>query len=154
MGQKRCPRRVWLPMPPRGLRPKLDRGQLLDLAAAHLVNLDQMVSGRADEDLLWQVVEQTLVWSRVAELLELGMDEMRLQLDMVKQVVQRYGRTGRVGFSGQEYQIAKAGIDVMDQLAEATDKATAVAAAQWAASIVVAMQTAPLSQVVAQTEKA
>ena len=130
--RKRCARRPVQALPPRGLRPRLDRGQRTDLALAHLVNLDEMVRGDATEELLWQVVEQTLVWSRVADLLQHRTDEMREQLDMVTSVVQRYGRTGRVGFSGMEYQLAKAGVAVMDELAEATDKATAIQAALWA----------------------
>ena len=138
--RKRCARRPVQALPPRGLRPRLDRGQRTDLALAHLVNLDDMVRGDATEELLWQVVEQTLVWSRVADLLQHRTDEMRAQLDMVTSVVQRYGRTGRVGFSGVEYQLAKAGVSVMDELAEATDKATAVEAALWADMRVAGLQ--------------
>lgn len=52
-------------------------------------------------------------------------------MGLVASVVERYGRTGRVGFNGPEYQLAKHGVDVMDQLAELTDLYTAASAALW-----------------------
>ncbi len=129
--RKRCNRRAVVPLPPRGLRPKLDRRQLRDLALAHLVNLDAIARGEADESLLWQVVGGVLTWSRAAELMQHRVDDMRQQLELVTSLVQRYGRTGCVGFSGPEYQLAKAGVDLMDELAERIDQPTAVAAAEW-----------------------
>lgn len=127
------PRRVrWLPMPPRGLRRKLSPGQVSDLALVHIANLDLVATGRAGEQVLWHVAEAALLWSRVAELLQAGAPEMRDQLELAAAMVERYGRTGRVGFSGTEYQRAKEGVQVMDQLAEIVDQATANAAADWA----------------------
>ena len=132
MSRKHCPRRVWLPLPPRGMRPRLARDQLTDLALAHLTNLDVMVKGQGDESLMWQLAEQALLWSRVAELTGQLQADMRQQLEVVASVVRRFGTTGRVGYSGAEYQTAKAGIEVMDQLAELVDKHQAVEAALWA----------------------
>ena len=43
--RKRCHRRVITPMPPRGLRPKLDRSQLVDLEIVHLTLLDDILRG-------------------------------------------------------------------------------------------------------------
>lgn len=130
--RKATRRQVWCPMPPRGMRPRLARDQLTDLALAHLTNLDVMVKGQGDESLMWQLAEQALVWSRVAELTGQLLEPMRQQLEVVASVVRRFGTTGRVGYSGAEYQTAKAGIDVMDQLAELVDKHQAVEAALWA----------------------
>lgn len=127
-------RRIWVPLPPRGLRPKLDRQQQTDLALAHMVNLDAVVSGQADESLMWQLVEAVHTWSRVADLLGVGQDEMRAQLELVTRVVERFGRTGRVGFAGVEYQAAKLGVEVMDELAAIVDKPTALAAVAWSES--------------------
>ena len=42
-----------------------------------------------------------------------------------------FKRTGRVGFNGAEYQLAKDGIGYMDQLAEIVDQRTAIEAADW-----------------------
>jgi hypothetical protein len=77
------------------------------------------------------LVEQTLTWSRVADLLGYRVEDMRAQLELSTRVVERFGRTGRVGFSGVEYQLAKLGIEVMDDLAEQVDQPTALQAANW-----------------------
>lgn len=135
MASKTKRRRVWPALPPRGMRPKLQRDQVTDLALAHLTNLDLMVKGEADEGLMWQLAEQTLVWSRVAQLTGHLQDEMHAQLLVVAEVVRRFGRTGRVGFSGSEYQTAKLGIEVMDALAEVVEKHQAMEAAVWAEAV-------------------
>ena len=67
----------------------------------------------------------------MAELLQTGEPEMREQLELASTLIERYGRTGRVLFTGTEYQLAKTGVEVMDQLAEIVDKPTAVIAAEW-----------------------
>jgi hypothetical protein len=131
MSRKRTRRQVIVPMPPRGLRPKLDRGQLTDLALAHIANLDALAHGQADATTLWHAVEAAYTWSRAAELMGIGLHEMSAQLAMLESVVQRYKRTGRIGLSGPEYQLAKDGVDIMDELARLVDVPTAVAAAAW-----------------------
>ena len=82
MSRKHTPRRVWPALPPRGLRPKLAKDQLTDLALAHLINLDLISHGQADEEILWHMVEAVFLWSRVADMLERGQDEMRAQLEL------------------------------------------------------------------------
>lgn len=131
MSRKRCHRRVIVPMPPRGLRPRLADDQVRDLAMAHNVNLDAIARGQADESILWQWAGGIFTWWRVAELLQAGVPEMQQQLELATSVVERYGRTGRVGFSGPELQQARDGVAFMDQLAEIVDRATAIAAAEW-----------------------
>lgn len=131
MSRKHCRRRAIAPKPPRGLRPRLAPDQVRDLGLAHVVNLDAIARGEANEALLWQWVGGVLTWSRVAELLQAGVPEMQAQLELAHRVIERYGRTGRVGFSGPDYQAARAGVQVMDLLAELVDKPTAIAAAEW-----------------------
>ena len=131
MSRKRCTRRVVVPLPPRGLRPRLTPDQVTDLALAHLTNLDLIAKGQATVDEMWQMVGGVFTWSRAADLLQVGVPEMRAQLELATRVVERYGRTGRVGFSGTEYQAAKIGVQVMDELAALVDKPTAIAAAEW-----------------------
>jgi hypothetical protein len=131
MSRKRCHRRTVAPLPPRGLRPKLTDDQLRDLGLAHVINLDTLARGEADEATLWQWVGGCLTWSRVAELLKVGEDEMADQLELVATVVERFGRTGRAVFTGPEYQLAKAGVGYMDDLAAIVDRPTVTAAAEW-----------------------
>jgi hypothetical protein len=154
MSRKRCKRRVLPKLPPRGLRPKLDRGQIRDLGLVHNTNLDLISKGLATERELWDMVGGVFTWSRAADLLPpttevwllepdgetvspvSAVEAMRAQLAMCTQLVERFGRTGRVGFSGVEYQLAKRGVDAMDQLAELVDAATASAASEWGEDMV------------------
>lgn len=146
MTRKHCHRRVVIPMPPRGLRRKLDKGQLRDLALAHIANLDSLARGRADSTTLWHAVEAAFTWSRAAQLMGVGVAEMAQQLEMLERVLERYQRTGRCGFSGPEYQLAKNGVDIMDQLAELVDQPTAIAAAAWSEARVDALVAEQLTQ--------
>jgi UDP-N-acetylmuramate-alanine ligase len=132
MSRKKCTRRRIEAMPPRGLRPKLTKDQQLDLAIVHMQNLDLVATGRADAQVMLHLVEQSLTWLAVADLMGSRVEEMQQQLQLATQVMRRFGRTGRVGFSGPEYQLAKVGVEVMDDLAQRADKATAVAGAAWA----------------------
>jgi hypothetical protein len=109
MSRKACRRRVTIPLPPRGLRPKL----------------------HASDDMVWHWAGSVLTWSKVAELLGVGTNEMAEQLRLSTRLVERFGRTGRLVFSGPDYQLAKLGIGYMDDLAELVDHPTAVIAAAW-----------------------
>lgn len=131
MSRKRCRRKVIMPVPPRGLRPRLAADQVRDLALAHVVNLDAVAMGQATESMLWDWVGSVFTWSKVAEHLKLGEDEMTAQLHLTTRLIERYQRTGRVAFDGPDYQLAKVGLDVMDQLAERVDRHTANLAADW-----------------------
>ena len=131
MAHKRCRRTPVMAVPPRGLRPKLSRAQLTALGLAHIINLDLISKGLGDEEVLWQMVGGVLTWCRVAELSGTGAEEMTAQLELATRVVERYGRTGRVGFSGVEYQAARLGVDVMDAMAGQVDQETASIAAEW-----------------------
>jgi hypothetical protein len=122
----------------RGLRPKLVPDQLLDLGLVHAANLDAIANGRGDEGLLRDAVGSVLTWSKVAELLHqqgVVTDEactlMTQQTEMAKRLVERFGRTGRVAFDGPDYQLAKEGLLVMDELARIVDRPTAIVAAEW-----------------------
>ncbi len=118
-------------MAPKGLRAPLFGPTRTALAVAHLQNLDLISRGVASEDEVWHLVEQALTWSRVAQLIDRGQDEMAAQLELATRVVERYGRSGRIGFTGLEYQAAKRGVDVMDELARLVDQPTALQATVW-----------------------
>lgn len=129
--RKACRRRVVVPMPPRGLRPRLDAGQVRDLGICHLEQLDAIARGQATEDTLWQWAGAVFTWSKVAEVLEAGVPEMEAQLTLTAAVIERFNATGKILFTGPEYQLAKDGVCVMDQLAEIVDRPTALMAATW-----------------------
>jgi hypothetical protein len=116
-----------------GLRPKLDAGQLRDLSLAHITNLDAIATGTANVDTLWQWAESWYTWSRVAELKRIACPEIVEQMALVATVTERYRRTGRIAFTGPEYQLAKLGVGYMDDLAALTDRHTAELASTWSA---------------------
>lgn len=127
----RTRRHAITPLPPPGMRPKLDAGQVEDLGLVHIINLDAIAKGDAGVDVLWQVMGGMLTWHRVAEKLGRGEQEMVAQLELMRAVWERYGRTGRVLFTGPEYQLAKLGVEVQDALASIVDRHIAVEAANW-----------------------
>ena len=128
MTRKRCHRRIVIALPPRSLRPRMTPDTLTTLAIAHNTNLDEISRGTASEQTLWDFCGAVFTWSKVAEMLQQGMQEMTPQLELATRVVERYGR---IGFSGPEYQAAKLGVMMMDALAEAVDVDTAKIAAAW-----------------------
>lgn len=131
MTRKRCTRLPVIALPPRGLRARMDTSTVTTLAIAHMTNLDEISRGTASEQTLWDMVGAVFTWSRVAGLIGAGVNEMLPQLGMAARVVERYGSTGRIGFSGPEYQVAKLGVQLMDSLAEIVDVDTAKIAAAW-----------------------
>jgi hypothetical protein len=131
MSRKRCRRRIVTPLPPPGLRPRLASGQVRDLGLVHIETLDAIAGGTAGEQQLWDFVGAALTWSRAAEFSGLGVDEMAEQLELAKRLVERFKRTGRVLFDGPDYQLAKTGQLVMDELARRVDRPAAIAAADW-----------------------
>lgn len=116
---------------PRAFRPRLDASQRRDLGLCHIEALDSIVRGEANEQTLWDWVGSVLTWSKTAELLSTGVEEMTLQLDLATRLINRYRATGRIGFTGPDLQLAKVGVMVMDELATITDQPTASQAADW-----------------------
>lgn len=112
---------------PKPLRPD----QLRDLSLAHHVNLDAVCSGQADPSILWEFIEAVLTWWKAAQMLQIGVAEMDVQLEVASRLCERWSRTGRVLFDGCDMQLARDGVAVMDQLAALVDTRTAWAAAAW-----------------------
>lgn len=133
MTRKRTPRRPRPALPPPGMRPRLSPEQVRDLGMAHWVNLDAIAAGTADVDTLWQWVGGALTWARVAQLLQHpeALAAMEAQLQACHAVIERWRRTGRVGFSGPDYTAAREACAWMDALAETIDRPRAIAAAEW-----------------------
>jgi hypothetical protein len=102
-----------------------------ELNLIHHIHLDAVATGDTNEKTLWHLVECALTWSRVASHLVRHAAVMRAHLDLITSLVTRYGRTGRIVFTGPEYQQAKHGVNVMNELATCTDLATAQEAAEW-----------------------
>lgn len=124
---------------PRLVRPKLDRGQVRDLALCHVMALDDIAHGRAQEETLWDWVGGVLTWHHTAHALGMLTAEMTAAGEMAHRLIERFEQTGRIGFSGPDYQLAKDAVAWMDQLAAITDQPTAEAAAMWSERTVQAL---------------
>jgi hypothetical protein len=129
--RKATRRKKLVPVPPPGLRAKLDAPQLLAVDIAHHANLDTIARGGADANALWDLAGAVLTWHRVAEKIGTGIPEMTEQLHMATAVIERFKRTGKVGFSGTEYQVARAGADQMSALARVADEEVVIEAMAW-----------------------
>ena len=140
MGRKTCRRRVIVPMLPRSLRPALTRDQIQALAIAHNMNLADFKAGRATPEVMWQTAGGVLTWSYVAQALRMHQAAMVDQLKLMERVVKRFAETGRVEMLANECEMAARGVPLMDELAEAVDKATATAAVMWSEDRVNAME--------------
>jgi hypothetical protein len=135
MSRKSCRRRHVTPLPPPGMRPlppKLVPSQVRDLALTHVVDLDAIARGCATPDTLWNYVGAILTWDRVARLLQVGVPEMDTQVAVAHRLIRRYRSTGKVGFTGLDYQAARTGLQVMDGLITIVDLPTAMLASEWA----------------------
>jgi hypothetical protein len=117
---------------PPAFRPRLTAEQRRDLVMVHHVNLDAIARGEGTVQLLWDWVGNLLAFSRMAHCMRLGEPEMNEQLELASRTIERFRRTGRVGWDGPDYQLAKAGCEVMEQLADRVDQFTAEAAVVWA----------------------
>lgn len=116
---------------PLDLVEKLPDSDLVSLEIAHADALHELTLGQPTAQTLWDWVSNVLTWSRAADLMALGQDEMAEQLALCMSLIDRFKRTGRVGFSGPELHLARHGVDVMDALASQTTRAVARQAALW-----------------------
>lgn len=110
---------------------RMSRAQLVDVGIAHIDTLHDIATGAGTYDSLRDWVSNVLTWHRVAEQMQLGFDEMTAQLNVCLSLIDRYRRTGRVAFDGPDYQLAKLGVDVMDELARQVPRAVALDAVAW-----------------------
>ncbi len=109
----------------------LPAGDVVSVQIAHVDTLAQITSGQGTAQTLWDWVSNVLTWSRAADLIGAGQDEMGFQLQLCLDLIARWKRTGRVGFDGPGLQLARHGVDVMDELARQVSRHVAREAALW-----------------------
>lgn len=124
---------------PKFWRPKLTPQVQLDAKVIHWDLIDRFTKGAATADDLWDWIETGLTYSEIMRLLiEDGTEfteESALAiaslLDNHASVIQRYMKTGRIGFDYAELLAARAAAEVMDQLIEMDRHGIAEKAAIW-----------------------
>ena len=117
-------KRQYLGQLPKFWKPKIDADQRLDCKLTHWTLFDSMVTGQADRSTLWEWIETGFTYSQMMRLLtEDGTDftdeaetALVAQLAIYEDVIARYRRTGRIGFTGPQINIARAAAHVMDGL--------------------------------------
>jgi hypothetical protein len=133
--RKRCRRRVITPRPPAGLRERLGPEAIRALSMAHNVNHADLVGGRATPQVMWQWAGGCLTWSRAAQLVGIGQEEMDAQLALCDRVIQRFKATGRIELlctdDLDERELSRIGVICTDQLAELIDVDRAIEAVEW-----------------------
>lgn len=116
---------------PRAFLPRYSRAEVMRMNLAHIGNLNGIATGCANDSVIWDFIANALTWWHAATSMGRHEQAMAQQLDLAKRLVDRWARTSRVRFDGPDYQLAKFGVLVMDDLAECVDVPTAQAAAAW-----------------------
>ena len=124
---------------PKFWRPVLSSEVKLDAKVIHWDLVNRISSGAATFDDLRDWIETGLTYSQMMRLLvEDGteftveaLDAIAGQIGIYESVIERYGRTGRVGFSGPELLTARAAACVMDGLIDLDRHGIAEQAAHW-----------------------
>lgn len=137
MPRQRLTRDQLLQRAQRAFPVRMGRAQLVDVGLAHIDTLNDIATGRGTFASLRDWASNVLTWWRAAELMGLGQDEMQLQRDAAARLVERYERTGRVAFDGPDYQLAKRGVEVMDELARQVPRAIALDAVAWSTAMLI-----------------
>ena len=124
---------------PKFWRPKLTEAQKLNAGLVHHDLVHRLVTGTATKADLWDWIETGFTYSRMMELLAedglqfteeatQAMERLRLSYEPI---CERMRRTGRVGLSGPELNVAREAVAVMDELLELDRHGIADQAARW-----------------------
>lgn len=134
-------RTITAPSMPRWLRPRLTKAARQQLAVIQLQKLLDMDHGQADASTLLDMARDAFTWSRVADLLGAGQDEMRVALETTTRLIEHYGRTGRAEWPSRVLaDAARLACAYYEDLAEIVDHETAKAAAEWSEQQVARLQ--------------
>lgn len=125
---------------PKFFLPKLSEAQVTSCKVAHWDLLGRITSGRATEHDIWDMVHTGLTYIELMRLLESDGTEFTEEakaaiaehLETFPGVIERYRRTGRVGFDGPQLLAARAAAELMEQLIEMDRFGFAVRATAWA----------------------
>lgn len=125
---------------PKWFRQKLTPEQETACKIAHWDLITRFTSGRATEHDIWDMVHTGLTYIELMRLLESDGTEFTEEakaaiaehLETFPGVIERYRRTGRVGFDGPQLLAARAAAELMEQLIEMDRFGFAVRATAWA----------------------
>lgn len=124
---------------PKFWRPKISTAQVLDARIVHNDLVNRLATGAATTGDLWDWMETGFTYTQMMRMLaedgeqftDEAMAALALQLETYEPICARLRRTGRVGLSGPELQIAKTAAEVMDALIGMDRHGIAERAARW-----------------------
>lgn len=128
---------------PKFWQPKLAKHQCLDAKIIHWDLIDRFSQGAANKNDLWDWIETGYTYCKMIELhqkdgtvfTQESIEAVSNQIDIYESVIERYKRTGRVGFSAQELIVARAAASVFDSLIDIDRNGIAVCASKWSVQI-------------------
>lgn len=134
----RNPNKIRLALPPPGMRPKLDTAKIWAMTINMQTNLDALATSTADEQIMWDFVEGTMMFLKIAQSrghtqahkVMIGVRE-----DVVVPVLHRWCVEGNIDLRPHEVQIVQDSIAWAEALAEDVDVTTAKHASAWSADI-------------------
>lgn len=124
---------------PKFWQPKIDEQQQFDCKMTHWNLFDCILIGTATSSVLWDWVETGFTYGQFMRLLaadgveftDEAAQAIADQINIYDAVIDRYRKTGRVGFNGEQINIARAAAQVMDGLIELDRHGIAIKAARW-----------------------
>ena len=133
---------------PKWFRPKLDADQISSCKVAHLDLISRFTSGVATEQDLWDFVHTGLTYSKLMSLLEQDGEQFTEEakstitehIETHDGIIERYRKTGRIGFNSDQLLSARAASEVMESLIEMDRFGFAAIATEWAMEKVLAIR--------------
>lgn len=124
---------------PKFWRPKVSASQVLDARIVHNDLVNRLATGTATAADCWDWMETGFTYTQMMRMLaedgvqftDEAMAALALQLETYEPICARLRRTGKVGLSGPELQIAKEAAFVMDALIGMDRHGIAERAARW-----------------------
>lgn len=124
---------------PKFWRPKISIAQVLDSRIVHNDLVQRLASGAVTTADCWDWMETGFTYTQMMRMLaedgvqftDEAMGALALQLDTYGPICARLHRTGRVGLTGPELQIARQAAAVMDELIGMDRHGIAERAARW-----------------------
>lgn len=132
---------------PKFFAPKIPDSVATSAKIVHWDLFNRMVTGQADAADLWDWIETGYTYCKLAELHQEDGTEftgaigiLDRQVDIFDAVLQRWKRTGKVGFSGPEMAIAREACEVYDALIEIDRHGLTAKAGQWAVQVMASIR--------------
>lgn len=133
---------------PKFWRPKLPASVRTTAQIVHWDLITRFTDGTAGAEELWDWIETGFTYSQIARLLAAdgvefdpeALNRLAEQFNTYESVIDRFRKTGRIGFDADQLRIARAAAEVMDALIDMDRHGIAERAARWSVEQMAAMR--------------